>query len=122
MTVLMPSVLAASKTSSGVGTGTRGAAAVGVHERLRGEERVAGRSGEAVGGERRGERLGAAHEVVGLDGGEAARGEVGEGAVEVGLECLVDGEQLDGCQDRHRSVLLRVVGDGGGAIGRRDET
>jgi hypothetical protein len=72
---------------------------------------VAGRRGDAVGLEGGGERLGATNEVLRLGRGEAAGGELGEGAVEIGLERVLDGEQLDGCLDRHRSRSFGVCFD-----------
>ena len=81
---------------------------------------MAGRRGEAVRGEGGGERLGAAHEVVRLDRGEAACGDLGEGAFEVGLQCGVDREQLNGCLDRHGSRSFVVVDDGSGGQARRE--
>ena len=95
----------------GGGDGHGGAAAVGVHEGLGREEGVPGRSGEPVRAEGGGERLGASHEVIRLDRGEAAGREFGEGCIEVCLECLADGEQLDGRLNRHGRVLLQVFGD-----------
>ena len=88
MTVPMPSISAASNTSSGAGTGTVVPLPSGLTNDS--EARNAWPVGAAspCAASDGGERLGAAHEVVGLDRGEAARREVGEGAVEVGLERL----------------------------------
>ena len=51
----------------------------------------------------------AAHEVVGLDRGEATGGDRSERAFEVGLQLVLDREQLDGSLDRHWSLLQSSV-------------
>ncbi len=106
MTVVMPSTFAASNTSCGVGTATVVPLPSGFTKDSEarnawpvGAARPWAASDAASGSARRTKSYGSTAV-------KPRDGDGRQGAVEIGLECLSDGEQLNGCEDRHRSCSL----------------